>query len=412
MPRRYTVQQGDTLRSIAQRFLGSPAKSSVLQAHNRLRLKNRSDIYAGQVLSIPDMARNKKTVTSSDVDPEQLVLHLSDKQFYNFESVRVVLALSEVAHSFTISVVFDANEFNLPLQPFSYEPCQLTVGSTQLLSGRIEQINTELSEDGAKVHLSGRSLAGVVCDTPSPARPLAFYNKTLSQIITALLAPFGLTAVYSEADSTPFAAAVISESETVFSFVTRLAGQRGYLVTSNSDGVLFFARPDFFTEPVATIAEGEGTLISASAIYDGSQRYSDISIDAQTRTGERLVAMSIDSMLAAQDVSRPLCVQMIGSAESQADVDQAVKWERGRRIAESSSITVRLDGWVRLEDGALWEPGDVTHVLLPSCFIRRVTRMLVGRVTLLQSSEGTITELELLLPDSYTIDDSGARPWV
>lgn len=411
MPRRYIVQQGDTLRSIAQRFFGSPAKSSVLQARNRLRLKNRSEVYAGQVLSIPDMARNKKTVTSSDIDPEQLVLHLADKQFYNFESVRVARALDEVAHSFTIGIVFDTAESNLPLQPFGYEPCQLTVGSTQLVSGRIEQISTGLSADGVVMQLSGRSLAGVVCDTPSPARPLAFYDKTLSQIVSTLLAPFGLMAVYSEADNTPFAATVISESETVFSFITRLAGQRGYLVTSNANGALLFTRPDFSAKPIVTIAEGEGILISASAIYDGSQRYSDISIDAQTRTGERLVAMSIDSVLAAQDVSRPLCVQIIGSAESQADVDQAVKWERGRRIAESSSITVRLDGWVRLEDGALWTPGETVQALLPSCFISSLTRMLVGRVTLLQSPEGTITELELLLPDSYTIADSGVQPW-
>ena len=51
--RRYTVQRGDTLSSIAQRFYGSAGDWSRLYAANRSVLRNPNMIFPGQVLAIP-----------------------------------------------------------------------------------------------------------------------------------------------------------------------------------------------------------------------------------------------------------------------------------------------------------------------------------------------------------------------
>jgi LysM repeat protein len=51
--RSYTVQPGDTLSSIAQRFYGSPADWPWLYQANRSVLQNPNLIYPGQVLSVP-----------------------------------------------------------------------------------------------------------------------------------------------------------------------------------------------------------------------------------------------------------------------------------------------------------------------------------------------------------------------
>jgi LysM repeat protein len=51
--RRYTVQRGDTLSSIAQRFYGSAGDWSRLYAANRSVLRNPDMIFPGQVLAIP-----------------------------------------------------------------------------------------------------------------------------------------------------------------------------------------------------------------------------------------------------------------------------------------------------------------------------------------------------------------------
>jgi LysM repeat protein len=51
--RRYTVQRGDTLSSIAQRFYGSAGDWNRLYAANRSVLHNPDMIFPGQVLAIP-----------------------------------------------------------------------------------------------------------------------------------------------------------------------------------------------------------------------------------------------------------------------------------------------------------------------------------------------------------------------
>jgi LysM repeat protein len=49
----YTVQPGDTLSSIAQRFYGNPADWAYLYDVNSAVISNPNDIYAGEVLKIP-----------------------------------------------------------------------------------------------------------------------------------------------------------------------------------------------------------------------------------------------------------------------------------------------------------------------------------------------------------------------
>jgi LysM repeat protein len=65
--RRYTVQGGDTLSSIAQRFYGSAGDWNRLYAANRSVLHNPNMIFPGQVLSIPGQlpAATSTTTTSS-----------------------------------------------------------------------------------------------------------------------------------------------------------------------------------------------------------------------------------------------------------------------------------------------------------------------------------------------------------
>jgi LysM repeat protein len=51
--RSYTVQPGDTLSSIAQRFYGNPADWPWLYQANRSVIQNPNMIYAGEVLNVP-----------------------------------------------------------------------------------------------------------------------------------------------------------------------------------------------------------------------------------------------------------------------------------------------------------------------------------------------------------------------
>jgi LysM repeat protein len=70
--RHYTVQPGDTLSSIAERFYHNPADWQFLQKANSAEVKNPNLIFAGEVLSVPSdppatMAYTPKHATRTTV---------------------------------------------------------------------------------------------------------------------------------------------------------------------------------------------------------------------------------------------------------------------------------------------------------------------------------------------------------
>ena len=62
--RRYAVQPGDTLSSIAQRFYGSPADWPGLYQANRSVIENPNAIYPGQVLTVPGQPPARSTTSA------------------------------------------------------------------------------------------------------------------------------------------------------------------------------------------------------------------------------------------------------------------------------------------------------------------------------------------------------------
>jgi LysM repeat protein len=67
--RTYTVQPGDTLSGIAQRFYGDSADWTLIYDDNLSVIQNPDDIYAGEVLKIPD-GKTTSTSTTTTYTPQ------------------------------------------------------------------------------------------------------------------------------------------------------------------------------------------------------------------------------------------------------------------------------------------------------------------------------------------------------
>jgi LysM repeat protein len=79
--RTYTVQPGDTLSSIAQRFYGNPADWAYLYQVNSAVISNPNDIYAGEVLKVPsDPPANAASDTVKDASTSSTTLSTSATQ--------------------------------------------------------------------------------------------------------------------------------------------------------------------------------------------------------------------------------------------------------------------------------------------------------------------------------------------
>jgi nucleoid-associated protein YgaU len=66
--RRYTVREGDTLPSLAQRYYGDEDKADALYRANRDVLKSEDDLPAGTELVIPDLTKDATSKPEVETD--------------------------------------------------------------------------------------------------------------------------------------------------------------------------------------------------------------------------------------------------------------------------------------------------------------------------------------------------------
>lgn len=403
----YTVKSGDTLQRLAQRFLGSPSRADELYAYNRLRLRSAAELFPGEVLSIP-RDKSDRIIKSEKIDSEQVILHLGGKQYFNFEFVQLLKQIDTVASVARLGIVLDSDA-PFFVEPFKYELITISIGDDVAMTGRVEHLATDISPERGFLVIQGRALTGFLVDVSYPGRPYQFSNKTLESIARTVLSPFDIAPIFPEASGDVFVRIVMAQHESAFEFLSRLANMRGLLVHNDRLGRVIFEKANFSSAAVATIVEGEGVFDSASVVYDGTKRFSDVSADGQHRDTGSVRKTSTDTLLTQNKINRPLIIQPTNTPEG--DLQAAVDWERGKRIAASTSIDVVVEGWRRPEDGELWTHNETVSATIPSCFIAKNTKLLIRSVLFKRDEAGTSTTLGLALPGSYSLVEDKGIPW-
>ena len=114
-------------------------------------------------------------------------------------------------------------------------------------------------------------------------------------------------------------------TETDFGFLSKLAAQKGFLITSTSDGKLAFLRAELTSKPVFRFVEGDTAIENISTTYDGQMRYSSFQAITQS-AGAYGATAKID------DPSIPIYRPMIFAADDleAGNLDIAVKWKRSK----------------------------------------------------------------------------------
>lgn len=410
----HTVKVGDTLPLIAQRYLGNPARYLELFEYNRAQLRsgNPDEIFVGETVFIPLQLTPAQIDQPAAAGSNQVILNHGGKQYFNFETVSIFRSMDTVADMFSLSVTF-SDLSKISLRPFGYEQVTVSIDGEILITGRSEVLTLKVIKTGTFLTIVGRSMSGQLIDDSITTRPYEFSGKDLNTISSSLIRPFGLSVSFADNATIgrKFERTTARHGETIFSFLSRLASQRGLFLTSGADGNLLFVRANIDSPAVANIKEGAGNLDGSGATYDGTLRYSDIMVDGQQRGGSGSVQGSArDSLVVESGVNRPLVAQAQNTPEG-ADLEGVARWERGRRAAMSADIVLPVEGWRTLK-GDLWIENTTVILEAPGLFIFQPTKMLIKSVQYTQSESGEMTLLSLIFPKAYTLEDVTVRPWV
>jgi prophage tail gpP-like protein len=419
----YTTKQGDTLVRISIKKYGVATKAKLISDANPV-VRGRNEIIPGTVLNIPDVPQSDADAQPREiaVDPdtihdgisEEVSIVIDNAPYKFWGSVEIGFNFDTLADTFTISTpwISDDLDFRELFKPYSYKSCTLYAGGVKVLTGTIVNIRTKTDAKSRTLTIDGYSKPGILNDVTvsSSSWPVAIRRLNLQQIAQNLSRPYGLNIIFEGSPGAAFSGkdtVDIDPAQKIGNFLSGLARQRGFVMSSDKEGNLLFQKTT--TEAAtATILEGEYPYITSDVFYNGQNRHSSITaIKSNMGRGRGQKAVVNDPGL--DGINRPL-VWRAGDTNS-GNLRNAAIAQMGRQIAESNIINVSVIGWHRIQDSLLWKDNTRVIYRAEGDMIYEETEFLIRNVRLKKNQNSATSDLTLIFPEAYNGQIRQNYPW-
>ena len=338
---------------------------------------------------------------------EQVALRIEGVDWKGWTSCQITRSVDAIAGGFVLGLSdrWEPGQRSMPLA--AGMRCELlsSFGSgtaDPLISGFIDKTNFSLSANSHAVTVEGRDASGDLVDCSAIHNPGQWMGFDAAQLAVELARPFGITVALS-AGVNPGGASPsykIEPGGSAFDALSRALKQRELLCLPDGRGGLVLTK---IGQKKASTALVQGVnILSATATFDLSERYSDYIVQGQRQGSDAAwgAACSVRGQVRDRGVVRyrPYLLR----AEQQGDAAYMRKravWEKSLREAKSTAVNITVQGW-RQDDGALWPLGALVDCELPWLGIGQ--ELCIARLVLTKNAQGgTTTQLELKDPDAF-----------
>ena len=218
----------------------------------------------------------------------------------------------------------------------------------------------------------------------------AFGNYTFEPVFSSKLVT----------DEKKFPRVKAEPTETVWSHLTKLAAQRGLLLSCTPSGDLLITTANINGKPVGTIEEAISNNASEfSAKFSGRDRFNTYRAIVQSSSTSRPAGIqkATDSV-----VTSPPLLTFNADDNIPGEAKSAAEWRKNKSAADAMSISFPVNGWYA-PDGSLWKPNTTVTIISDTIGtgIKGFT-FLITRVELKYSSGGNSAVLELKPPAMYS----------
>lgn len=311
------------------------------------------------------------------------------------------------ADAWSVSVGLSSG--TLPAEVVEGARAELYAGNDLIMTGRIDEIDQNVTPKQHTITLSGRDLAGWLVDCSAPV--FTARDMSLTEVIAQVIKPFGITKIDIRAESSTAPKKFsIEPGESAWGALTKTAEVSGLWPWMAPNGTLIVGGPDYTTPAVDTLVmkrEGpNNNLMALSARRSINERFSETTVLAQGH-GYGKENGKHDRRSTATDTSmtfyRPR-IEVCGDSDDDAEVQFRAKKLQADARLNAFSMTATVKG-LRTASGVLWEPGQRVHVKsdphnIDGIYFLMHRRFRGGRntprVTLL-----TLVEDGVWLPDAY-----------
>jgi prophage tail gpP-like protein len=302
----------------------------------------------------------------------------------------------------------------------SYADSRVYLGGSLQNSGRLYNVENELAKTGRTKKLEGASYTADLVDSTvsmdamthgiDPDSPASLANPwtggSVWNFCNAILPPLGIGVKTDLGDvdafyTKPFEQIEMQLTETYAQVITRLAFQRGMLVTSDVHGNLFLTRPDQQQQPLCTLREGDEVVTQWKLKIAGRELWNRYIVYSESGLG----ALELDDSEPDPNVPPSRTLAVIASLTDFGGLKQTSRFKRNQQIVKALTFSLPVTGWYTPK-GALWQPNKLVTVVSETLEIPKGFTFLIKAVDFDYTKAACSAILHLIPPDAYSLDPS------
>ncbi len=351
--------------------------------------------------------------------PREAFILVLDGLEISVSSGRASRSIDTVADGWTAEIAWTPGrdkELDKRLAPYAYPEARVYLGSNLVNTGRLYAVASSLTASGRVKNLEGWSLTADLVDSHVPASISSGQWSGLSvwNLANALCRPLGIgvrTDIgnvtlrgQSQRVTEPFDEVKASLTESYAELLTRLAAQRGMLVSCDELGNLFLTAARTSGAPIANLEEGKPPAQKLEAKFDGRKRFHKYTVYGQSGMADDIRAEAMDPRVPSSRVANILAPEVTAG-----NARVAAGWKRSKQLAEALSIPLPATGWYAPR-GELWAPNTLVTLTAPSLHVVSGFTFLIRSVEYLHETQGQTSMLQLVPPQVYT-GEPIEEPW-
>lgn len=413
----YTVREGDTVQDLSSRFYGVPSDyPKIVNANPSIAAVDLA-IFPGQILNIPAKQVLNQERIENDSGEDDIVVEVDGIKYENVWNFSLKKTIDKAADSFVFEIPFDPKDLKIKFSflPFHYPPVLIFIGGVLRFTGIVVNIFPTIGTNKRILKVSGYSTCGVMndCMLPTSAYPPVFQTSTFFDICQTVASAFNIKVFDAVGDNNPFEEVDIKPTDKVYSFLSKLAKKRGVLLTSDVEGNLIIQRTTN-EKATFTFEEGEPDITGITASYKGQKGFTTYTglVDAKDilgPIGDDDSAEVTNEFMQSASGPRPFVFEVDEIEEG--SIREATEAKLRRSLVDMVSYNIVVKGW-RDPTGKLWTDNLRMNVKYPSVMIYRTTEFLISFVDLQKDSDKKITQMTLILPQSYNTEEIENVPWL
>lgn len=334
------------------------------------------------------------------MNDHDVTLRVNGKEFAGWTRVNISAGIDRIARSFDVEITRQWPQSRslatLGLPVVEGDLVEVLIGTDKVLTGFVDSTPLRYDASNVSAGISGRSKTEDLIDCSAPTQPGQFSNRSLSQIVSTLVQPFGVSVVSATSASGTLTSFQIDFGETISEALNRLLGLEQVLAFDNADGNLVL--DSVGNEKASTALVLGENVISADSSRDFSDRFSEYTVTGQ-RAGTdddygETTNSKITSTVKDPGVKRyrPLIIKQCGNA-TLATCKARAQYELAHREGKTLETTYTVYGW-RQGNGELWMPNQRVVVWDPVMGFNN-TELVIAEVNYTLSDAGYIAALRV-----------------